>query len=83
MILTAQPSMNSIGHGPEDIFSQSLMELLDTVSTHPFDTQQLEPPRVVASPARQPSSDTSTELIPNQIGNQHERLFQMCKLRSI
>lgn len=57
------------------------MELLETVSTHPFENHQLEPPRLVPSPTQQPTSETSTELIPNQIGNQHERLFQMCKLR--
>lgn len=82
MILTAQPSSNIVGHGSEDVFTQSLMELLETVSTHPFESHQLEPPRLVASPTRQPPSEISTELIPNHIGNQHERLFQMCKLRA-
>ncbi|KFY08400.1 hypothetical protein V492_06265 [Pseudogymnoascus sp. VKM F-4246] len=77
MILTAQPSSNSLGHGSEDIFTQSLMELLETVSTHPFENHQQEPSRLIASPARQLPPETSNELIPNQIGNQHERLFQM------
>jgi hypothetical protein len=81
MILTAQPSSNSIGHASEDVFTQSIMELLESVSTHPFENHQLEPPRLVASPTRQLSSEISTELMPNQIGNQHESLFQMCKLR--
>ncbi|KAL5350691.1 hypothetical protein ACLOAV_004260 [Pseudogymnoascus australis] len=78
MILTAQPSSNTVGHGSEDVFTQSLMELLETVSTHPFENYQLEPPRLVASPTRQPLPETLTELIPSQIGSQHERLFQMC-----
>lgn len=82
MILAAQPSSNTVGHGSEDVFTQSLMELLETVSTHPFENYQLEPPRLVASPTWQPLPETLTELIPNQIGSQHERLFQMCKLRS-
>lgn len=81
MILTAQPSSNSVGHGSEDIFTQSLMEILETVSTHPFENHQLETPRLVPSPTQQSTSETSTELIPNQIRNQHEQLFQMCTLK--
>lgn len=81
MILPAQPPSNGAGPGSGDIFAQGLMDLLETVSTHPFEHHQLEPPRLVASPTRRPSSETATELIPSQIGNQNERLFEMCKLR--
>lgn len=78
MDLPALPPAGSDSPGPSNIFTQSHMELPDITATNPFEGQ-LDTPRLLASPTRQPAPETSAGMIPNQIGSQNEILFQMCK----
>lgn len=75
MVLPAHSPSDTASTGSGDTFTQSLMELPDSASANPFENHPQEPPRLVSSPC-----ETTSELVPNQIGHQNEVLFHLCKL---
>lgn len=75
LMLPAHSPSDSTSGGSEDTFTQGLIDLPDNVPVDPFESQHLQPPRLVSSPC-----ETTTELVPNHIGHQNEVLFHLCKL---
>lgn len=75
LMLPAQSPSDSTSTGSGDTFTQGLMDIPDTVPVDPFESNYLRPHRSVSSPC-----ETTSELVPNQIGYQNEVLFHLCKL---